>query len=162
MSLRKTFAVLPHGDQGATRSLGMLSGLPPLPQSSGRPTAAQLPVLGETSSGVPCPVGTGRGGERAARERGVLPTGVYPALGTHTTSKSARRHIVKIALFERYVWGTGRVSEKMLLVGPRALSISSTTTPRAAALGHSAADARHCSCSTGHDVRHIDYSSVKW
>ena len=104
----------------------------------------QLPVLGETSSGVPCPVVTGRGGERAARERGVLPTGVYPALGTHTTSKSARRHIVKIALFEGYVWGTGRVSEKMLLVGPRALSISSTTTPRAAALGHSAADARHC------------------
>ena len=33
--------MLPHGDQGATRSLGMLSGLPPLPQSSGRPTAAQ-------------------------------------------------------------------------------------------------------------------------
>ena len=36
----------------------------------------QLPVLGETSSGLPCPVGTGRGGERAARERGVMPTGV--------------------------------------------------------------------------------------
>jgi hypothetical protein len=68
-----------------------------------------LPVLGETSVGVCCPVVTGRGGDRAACERGLLPTGVYPALGTHTTSKSARRHIVTIALFEGYLWGTGRV-----------------------------------------------------
>ena len=37
--------MLPHGDQGATRSLGMLSGLPTLPQASGRPTAA-LSVAG--------------------------------------------------------------------------------------------------------------------
>ena len=37
--------MLPHGDQGATRSLGMLSGLPPLPQASGRPTAASGPQV---------------------------------------------------------------------------------------------------------------------
>ena len=44
----------------------------------------QLPVLGETSGGVPCPVVTSQGGERAACECGVLPTGLYPTRGAHT------------------------------------------------------------------------------
>jgi len=39
-----------------------------------------LPVLGETSVGVCYPVVTGRGGDGAACERGLLLTGVYPAL----------------------------------------------------------------------------------
>ena len=44
----------------------------------------QLPVLGETSGGVPYPVVTSQGGERAACEGGVLPTGLYPTRGAHT------------------------------------------------------------------------------